>query len=102
MTDILTKSTGFPVEVNVTHARNDARSLEKTREAAEEFEAFFLSQFLNSMTSGLQTDGMFGGGESEKVFRGMLNEEYAKTISRQNGIGVADAVFREMLAMQEV
>ncbi len=102
MTDLLAKSPAFPAEVSVTHARNDARSLEKAREAAEEFEAFFLSQFLNTMTSGLQTDGMFGGGESEKVFRSMLNEEYAKTISRQNGIGVADAVFREMLAMQEV
>lgn len=102
MTEILTNSPKFPAEVSVTQARNDSRSLERTREAAEEFEAFFLSQFLNSMTSGLQTDGMFGGGESEKVFRSMLNEEYAKTISRQNGIGVADAVFREMLAMQEV
>jgi len=77
-------------------------SVEKAKAAAEEFEAFFLSQFLNSMSSGLETDEMFGGGESEKLFKDMLNQEYAKSMSRQNGIGIADAVFREMLAMQEV
>jgi Rod binding domain-containing protein len=72
------------------------------RKAALEFEAFFLSQFLNSMSSGLEPDGMFGGGESEKMFRSMLNDEYARSMSRNNGIGIADAVYREMLAMQEV
>jgi Rod binding domain-containing protein len=77
-------------------------SVEKAREAAQEFEAFFLSQFLNSVSSGLETDEMFGGGESEKMFKSMLNDEYAKTMTRQNGIGIADAVFKEMLAMQEV
>ncbi len=45
---------------------------------------------------------MFGGGESEKMFRSMLNDEYARSMSRNNGIGIADAVYREMLAMQEV
>lgn len=72
------------------------------REAALEFEAFFLSQFLNSMSAGLEADSMFGGGEAEQMFRTMLNEEYARSMSRNNGIGIADAVYRELLALQEV
>ena len=31
----------------------------------------------------------------------MLQDEYAKLISRSGGIGIADAVLREMLKMQE-
>ncbi len=74
----------------------------KAKQTAEEFEAFFLSQMLNNMTSGLQTDTTFGGGESEKIFRSMLHDEYAKSMSRQGGIGIADMVYREILALQEV
>jgi Rod binding domain-containing protein len=32
----------------------------------------------------------------------MLQEEYGRLISRSGGIGVADALLREMLRMQEV
>ena len=35
-------------------------------------------------------------------FHDMLNDEYAKLISRSGGIGVADAVLKEMLKRQEV
>jgi hypothetical protein len=31
----------------------------------------------------------------------MLQDEYAKLISRSGGIGIGDAVLREMLRMQE-
>ncbi|MBE7637634.1 chemotactic signal-response protein chel [Sneathiella sp. P13V-1] len=75
----------------------------QARKTAEEFEAFFLSQVLNSMSAGIETDATFGGGESEKIFRSMLNDEYAKSMSRSGGgVGIADAVYREILALQEV
>jgi len=53
------------------------------------------------MSSGLETDETFGGGQSEKIFKSMLNDEYAKSMSRQGGIGIADMVYREILALQE-
>lgn len=71
------------------------------RDAANEFEAIFLAQVLDTMTQGLGADGLLGGGEGE-VFRDMLNDEVAKLISRSGGIRVADAVLQEMLKMQEV
>ncbi len=74
----------------------------KAREAADEFEAMFLTQVLNSMTSGLEIDGLFGGGPAEGIYRSMLNDEYAKSVSRQGGVGIADVVYKEMLALQEV
>jgi len=76
--------------------RNDA-----LRHAAQEFEAIFLAQVLGTMTQGLGGDDLLGEGQDD-VFHGMLNEEIAKLISRSGGIGVADAVLREMLKAQEV
>ncbi|NQV20900.1 MAG: rod-binding protein [Rhodospirillales bacterium] len=72
------------------------------REAAKEFEAMILGVMLEPMFQGIKSDGPLGGGQSEKVFRSMLIQEYAKSISNSGGIGVADAVYTEMLKMQEL
>jgi Rod binding domain-containing protein len=69
------------------------------RQAAQEFEAVFLAQVLGVMSQGL-ADDLLGDAEGG-VFHEMLNDEIAKLISRAGGIGVADAVLREMLKAQE-
>jgi flagellar protein FlgJ len=69
--------------------------------AASEFEAVFIAQMLQSLTSDLEGDGPLGGGEGDP-FRRMLTGEIAKLISRASGVGVGDAVLQEMLKMQEV
>ncbi len=73
---------------------------EEIRRAAEEFESVFLSEMLAPMFESLSTDGLGGGGQGEEMFRPMLVERYAEAISRAGGIGIADAVMREMLRMQ--
>jgi Rod binding domain-containing protein len=72
------------------------------RTAAQEFEAFFLAQVLDQMFAGIATDGRFGGGSAEGVYRDLLNQEYGKVLSRSGGLGVADAVYAEILKLQEV
>ena len=74
----------------------------EARAAAESFEAVFLSQMLSQMSAGLKTDGPFGGGFSETIYRSMLNEQYGATLASRGGVGIADAVYREMLKYQEV
>ena len=73
----------------------------KARKVAEDYEAFFISMYLDSMFSGLETDGMFGGGNAEKVYRSMLNQEVGKSIAQSGGLGIADSVMREIIKMQE-
>ena len=74
----------------------------QVRRAAEEFEASFLAQMLQPMFQGLSTDGPFGGGQPEGVFRSLLVDEYARGMARAGGIGIAQAVGDELLKMQEV
>jgi len=79
-----------------------ARGGERLREAAEEFEAVFLGRMLAPMFEGLSTDGPFGGGHAETVYRAMMVDEMGKSIARSGGIGIADAVYQELLRLQEV
>lgn len=72
------------------------------KKAADEFEAIFISQMLKSMSVGIETDGPFGGGQGEKIYRDLMNEELGKTMTGQGGIGMSDAIYREILKNQEV
>ena len=74
--------------------------LEAMRRAAADFEAVFLGQMLTELTRDLGADGMLGGGDDP--FAGMLRDEYGKLIGRQGGIGIAEAVLRQLLGTQEV
>lgn len=71
------------------------------RQAAEELEAVFIAQMLRGLTAGLTGPGLAGSGEGDP-FAAMLQDEYARLISRSGGVGLADAVLRELLKVQEV
>ena len=86
------------VEVRAPHQTNDPAAAKRT---AQEFEGVFLSQFLGQMFDGISADGPFGGGQGEMMFRSLMLDEYGKQIAAQGGIGLADAVTRELLKTQE-
>jgi peptidoglycan hydrolase FlgJ len=69
--------------------------------AAKNFESVFISQFLGSMFSGIPTDGPFGGGTGEEMFRSLMMDQYAKSIESRGGFGLASSVSRQLLSHQE-
>ncbi len=71
------------------------------KKVAQQFEGVLVSQMLNDMFAGIKTDAMFGGGPGEDMFRSMMVDEYGKQVAAQGGLGLADAVTRELLKRQE-
>jgi flagellar protein FlgJ len=71
------------------------------RKAAEDFEAVFINEFLGSMFEGIDTDGPFGGGPGEQMFRSLVLDQYARKIAHSGGFGLADSVARELTRIQE-
>lgn len=82
-------------------AKLEAARLE-ARQQAEEFESVFLHTFVEQMFQGIKTEGPFTGGSSEEIYRSMMSEEYAKSITRAGGIGLADHVYAEILKAQQI
>ena len=72
----------------------------KIKETAQKFEASFLSVMMQSMTAGMKTPDVGGGGAGEDMFKSLLGEEMAKQMAKAGGIGVAATVQKEMLKMQ--
>ena len=71
------------------------------RKTAAAFEGMFVTQMLGQMFSGISTDGPFGGGPGEEMFRSFMIDEYGKQVEAQGGLGLSDSVQRELLKMQE-
>ena len=75
--------------------------MDKVKEAAQQFEAFFVGQMMEYMTAGLKADGVFGGGHAEETWRSMMNQEYGKQVAKTGKLGIADSVMKSMLEAQE-
>lgn len=78
----------------------DLARARKVKEAAQAFEASFLSMMLKPMFEGLSTEAPFGGGEGEAMFRSFLTDAIAGQTAKRGGLGIAQAVQREMLKLQ--
>ena len=87
---------------NAAQAKNihAPQNIDKIKETAKEFEAVFLSQMFNHMFDGIKTDGPFGGGKGEEMFRGLLTQEYGKEMANNGGVGLSDDITRRMIEMQ--
>lgn len=80
--------------------KNGNMDIGKMRQTAQEFEAVFISEMLRPMFQNIEAAAPFGGGSGEKIYRDMQVDEYGKAIAKSGGIGLADAVVREMIKMQ--
>jgi Rod binding domain-containing protein len=69
--------------------------------AAKQYEGVFISEFLGSMFEGIKTDGPFGGGQGEEMFRSLMIDQYGKSMEDQGGFGLSSAITRQLLSEQE-
>jgi Rod binding domain-containing protein len=81
------------------NAQNE-RNSDKAEATAKEFEAIFVSEMMKPMFEGIKTDGAFGGGKGEEIFRGFMLQEYGKMVAESGVLGIADAVKAKMIEMQ--
>jgi flagellar protein FlgJ len=67
---------------------------------AQNFEQVFLNTMFGQMFTGIGNDSPLGGKQSE-AWRGMLVDEYAKSVTSQGGVGLANHIYRELIGAQE-
>jgi flagellar protein FlgJ len=79
-----------------------AASKAKAKQASQDFEAVFLNSMFQQMFTGLDGDGPFGGSGATGVWRSFLTDEYSKSFAKAGGVGIADQVYRSLLAQQEI
>ena len=91
-----TVRTGAVAGTRPNMSRND-----RLRGQAQDFEVQFVNSMFQQMYSGVSGDGPFGNSTGVGPWRSFLTEEYAKNFVKRGGIGIADSVYKSLLAMQE-
>jgi peptidoglycan hydrolase FlgJ len=75
---------------------------QKIKKTADDFETMFLENMMAQVFPQESGEGPIGdNGTGSQVYRGMLVNEYAKTVAKSGGVGISDAIYRQMLQMQE-
>lgn len=81
-------------------AQNVDRS-SKLYEACLDFEALFIKQMLSAMRKSVQKAGLLDGGMAEDIYEDMLYDEYADSMAKNAGFGLADSVYLELTSLQQ-
>lgn len=68
---------------------------------AVELEGVFLATLVKEMFSSSDSRSEFGGGFAEETRRGLQAEEMANAMAKAGGIGLADQLVTDLLAVQE-
>jgi peptidoglycan hydrolase FlgJ len=98
--DLYAESAGLALQSGAVRTPS-AATVATAKNVAQDFEGVFLSQMFNEMFSGIETDGEFGGGPGEDMFRSLMVDEYGKQMAAQGGIGLGTQVMRELISAQE-
>ncbi|GAB6036525.1 hypothetical protein JCM15519_10840 [Fundidesulfovibrio butyratiphilus] len=69
----------------------------KLKEACEGFEAVFIGQLVKEMRKSVPKDGLLHGNMQDQ-YVSMFDEEYAKTLTKNGGIGLSDFMFAQLSA----
>lgn len=91
------QNAGRATEPQPNRVANEA----ELREVAENFESLFIGEMIRPVFDSMETDGTFGGGHGEKVFRSMMVDEYAGKIAKSGQVNIADNILRDLIQMQE-
>lgn len=73
---------------------------EALRAVALNLEAAFIAEMLKHSGLGASPEG-FGGGPGEEQFASFLREEHARLFAERGGIGLAEGIFRALVAREE-
>ncbi len=82
-----------PIEQNGNRQQSNA----ELKEACQAFESVFVTYMLQKMRGTVSEGGMLEGGPGQSMYKEMLDEEYAKSISESGNLGLADLMYQQLI-----
>ena len=68
----------------------------RLREASNEFEAIFIQQMLKTMRKTSLESDIFKKSQGEKIFRSMLDEQYAILSAKSGRLGLGEMIYQQL------
>lgn len=91
---VSTSSIRLPQNIKAETAADPYRK--KLFDASVEFESIFVKMMLSQMKKSVEKSGLIDGGHAEEIFEDMLYDEYAKNISKNESLGIAEEIYKSL------
>lgn len=106
-TSLAEKGAGFDTAVGILNdaatkaGLGNAQRVNSTEipKAYKQFEAVVLNSFVKEMMPD-DTESVYGKGNAGEIWKSMMAEQIGEVISERGGIGIAEQMYSEMLALQ--
>lgn len=92
--------------IHISHATNNlqdrkSRDLESLKETSQEFETMFVMEMYKAMRKAVPEGGLFEKSNATEMFQEMLDLEIARESTKSQGLGIADAMYKQMESIIE-
>ena len=77
-----------------------SKTNKQLKSLSKQFESIFVHQLLKSMRSTVQKTGLFASHATD-MYESLHDEEIAKLMTEQKGIGLADVIYRDLARLEE-
>ncbi len=73
---------------------------EQLRRSCQEFEAIFIQEMFKAMRATIPDGGLIPRGNDQQIFQDLLDQNIAMDMARRQGLGLADALFRQLQQLE--
>ncbi len=91
-------------KIDTGTARLNSKSLEEQeneiKKVAQQFESIFINQVFKEMRKTVPESGLFDSYAMD-MFQGMLDEEMSNELSKGNGLGLRDMIYKQLSSLDE-
>lgn len=81
---------------NALEKAMETQDEKELKEACQEFEGYYLQQLFKEMRKTVPEGSFLEKSQGREIFEDMLYEEYAKDISKGNGVGLSDMLYKQL------
>ena len=75
---------------------NQEEKDKELEEACKSFESYYVQRLFKEMRKTVPDGGMFEKSNARDIYTEMLDEEYSKVVSEGPGIGIAEALYKQL------
>ncbi len=79
-----------------TVRKDESGKQNAVQKTSQEFEALFIQQMFQSMRQSIPEGGLLKKDNATRIYEEMLDAERARVMARQQSLGIADAIERQL------
>ena len=72
------------------------------RQVAADFESLFVNQMFQAMRRTVPESKLFAQNSGEKMFRDMLDQQWASGLANRGGVGIGDMLYQQMVGNEDL